>query len=73
MTKVDEVIIAVTYGEFSEVEFWRRLPHKQMTYRTYTATSKNVGRLLGVLANTKLYHKHMRFGGPNGCTMHFEV
>ena len=69
MRLVDAIILAVVVGEFVEIEFWRK---NTVGYKTYDATAKNVNRLLGVLANTKIYHTDTHFHRKD-MTIHFEV
>jgi len=69
MRIVDAIILAVIDGEFVEIEFWRNKP---VGYKTYDATAKNINRLLGVLANTKIYHTKTDFYRKD-MTIHFEV
>ena len=72
MNTVDEVIIAVRDGEFSEIEVWRRLEDKGMNYKTYKATPARVTRLLGVLGDTKILVDTVLFYRGE-MTLHFEV
>ena len=72
MRTVDEVILAVRGGEFSEIEFWRRLEDKKMDYKTYKATPKRVSSLLVALNNTEIYVNTILFYRGE-MTIHFEV
>ncbi len=69
MRSVDAVIISITDGTISELEFWRNHP---VDYRTYDATSERTSRLAAALCNTKIYHTKLGFYRKD-MTIHIEV
>ena len=69
MRLVDAVIVAITDGEISELEFWRNNP---VGYKTYDATPQRVRRVYGALANTEVIHEETRYYRRDA-TIHYEV
>ena len=69
MRCVDAVIIAITDGVVSELEFWRNNP---VDYKTYDATKNRTSRLALALHNTKIIHTKLGFYRKD-MTIHIEV
>ena len=72
MSYIDEIILSVTDGDFSEIEFWRRLDDKTMDYKTYDATPKRVSSLIAALSDKRLIFKDLTFYRKDMC-IHIEV
>ena len=69
MRSVDAVIISITDGVVSELEFWRNNP---VDYKTYDATSERTSGLTVALANTEIIHTKLSFYRKDMC-IHIEV
>ena len=72
MRTIDEIILVVMDGDFSEIEFWRRLEDKKMDYKAYDATPKRISSVVAALSDKRLIFNDLTFYRKDMC-IHIEV